>query len=119
MSADILRRAAAALREHAGTASPGPWRSVGGVVESQLPDGHGIVDGYNCETHPGRAAADADYIALLHPPVALALADWLDETANHITKFAAVAGLVRADDLTEVDNAALAAVRAILREETS
>jgi hypothetical protein len=116
MSADLLRRAAAKLREHTKAALPGPWEAI----ESSPEEAPGVWLARHADVGVDvDRDGDARYIALMHPPVALALADWLDETANHITEFAAVAGLVRAGDLTEVDNAALAVARAILREEES
>lgn len=50
-----------------------------------------------------RVRANADHIALLHPPVALALADWLDDEAAR--------GLGKPDNV-----AAYAVARAVLRE---
>ena len=80
MSADLLRRAAKAMREQAEAATPGPW-----VVD--LPDIHRAE-------HPGEWVADAgdgsrcvvnsEHIASWHPAVALAVADWLDYEAGEI-----------------------------------
>jgi hypothetical protein len=96
MSADLLRRAAKRLRGYGGML-PGaladrPWR----VVQS---DGENMdaVAACSDEVHadPENASRACDacwdmvtphwqaarYIALMHPPVALALADWLEDEA--------------------------------------
>lgn len=81
--AERLRAAAKRLREVAGAATPGPWEfqpwstyalPSGDCAESILlanasPDGEIVRELSN---------ADGDYIAMMHPPVALALADLLD-----------------------------------------
>ena len=108
----ILRRAASALRERAGNATPGPWeRSTHygyKIVSQTLTVGHvnppepirparlrAVIESTN--------AANAEYLALMHPPVALALADWLDDEAAR--------GLGKPDNV-----AAYAVARAVLRE---
>ncbi len=75
MSTDLLRRAAAALREHAGyRASSPPWVAhPDGLVW-----GTHVGDPVSASTEP----EDAEYIALVHPPVALALAGLLDSEAE-------------------------------------
>lgn len=109
-SAELLRRAAEALRATAGNdVTPAPW-SV--YFDASL-DEH-TVRGPNRATQIvgtfDDQDADAAYIALMHPPVALALADLLDTAA-----FVADGnGLV--DDDRYKDEGALA--RAILREES-
>lgn len=99
MPADLLRRAATRLRESALAATPGPW-GVGNdevIVRGLEVTGPGS---YTCigsvarvedesdrdlwsENNPEQYVEvdpidDANFIALVHPPVALALADWLD-----------------------------------------
>ena len=77
---DLLRQAAAKLRDHAEVATPGPWTAVGESL--QAPVGSALeVTGYN-----------ARYFALMHPPVALALANLLDEIAAHNEATAGTAG---------------------------
>lgn len=114
----ILRRAAKLLRERAGNATPGPWtssRTDAGARYSALvaptkhPDRRGACWDYDpayggCLVGESLVEADREYIALMHPPVALALADWLDDEA--------VRGLGRPDNL-----AAYAVARAVLRED--
>jgi hypothetical protein len=133
MSADLLRRAATRLRESALAATPGPW-----VVEQQfsVDDGvlYEVVSGTDRDAvrpvpfstvtedagYHSQAEADVSYAALVHPPVALALADWLD--------FAARASWARREaekqvgfqpgDLTShEEDLALAVARAVLRED--
>jgi hypothetical protein len=110
VTADLLRRAAAKLREHATPIQPcvpaGSWcpeyahaaiRHVERNVELDLdpcPD-HGDVHG-TFSRYAGR------YVALMHPPVALALADLLELAADRST-------LVPADAFEGV-------ARAVLRE---
>lgn len=102
---DELCAAATLLRERANAATPGPWRE-----EYSAASGPCVIDAesYNCldsvarMTHY-RASLDARYVALMHPPVALALADWLEDEA--------VRGLGRPDNV-----AAYAVARAVLRE---
>lgn len=70
MSADLLRRAAAKLRAAAIEAAPPPWVAH--------PDGLVWPPRMGDPVSGSTDQEDADYIALVHPPVALALADWLD-----------------------------------------
>ena len=89
MSADRLREAAAVLRERAEAATPGPWEADGGEIsqhwsrpEPWQPVASGEV-ACMAYCYGGSARGidrdeDAAYIAMMHPPVALALADWLD-----------------------------------------
>lgn len=96
-----IREAVRVLRERASAATPGPWRTVIDDSESQstvvrrccnpihpaedpdhvwqyddCPDDL-VVDAYR--------EATAMYIALMDPPVALALADWLDAHARDVS----------------------------------
>jgi len=93
-SADLLRRAAAKLREHAEAADWGPWevgpsfgardsrvyvRPVGGfdwIGATRIDDEPTKVMACQVSNMP-RFRENAAYIALMHPPVALALAEWL------------------------------------------
>lgn len=82
MTAARLREAAKVLRERAKAATPGPWWngvSLGNVVFSStgLDDDIAVTEGFG-------KRADAAYIALVHPLVGLALADWLDDEACRI-----------------------------------
>ena len=87
--AERLRAAATRLREVAGAAPPGPWRyaehgnPVDGPTEvwvtSPVSEEPMLAGGY--DSFSGYAAALA---AMMGPPVTLALADWLDETARWV-----------------------------------
>src|SRR5574337_1643963 len=77
MSAELLRRAATILRERAATVDPGPWERGDNV--------HGVVvrAGSNWPTGDDDAVTGTDgyaiagWVAMMHPGVGLALADWL------------------------------------------
>lgn len=126
MAAELLRRAATALREHAERAAAGPWNaspvdSPDGLVTSAVysfahPTGttESEVVGAARKARGGgiRNAHNARYIALMHPPVALALADSLDAEAGWLDTEAVRSGSV---PLT-TPSATFALARAILRE---
>lgn len=85
MSSDLLRRAATKLREHANRAPEGPWVSLDGgdrlvalrENREDWPNGFRyLVD------EPIPDPSIAEYFALMHPPVALALADVLEQGAG-------------------------------------
>lgn len=104
----ILRRAASVLRERAGNATPGPWEHVIERAHLRHHDRSRIAGierfrEYRNDVDLGADHDTAAYIAMMHPPVALALADWLDDEA--------VRGLGRPDNV-----AAYAVARAVLRE---
>lgn len=89
MSAERLREAARVLRERAGFATPGPWEfqpwstyalPSGDYAESILMSAHAF-DGEITRDLPDH---DGDYIATMHPGVALAIAAWLEATAEVI-----------------------------------
>lgn len=133
MSADLLLRAAAKLREGVRAASDGPWTAS--CVWS--PDSHATSAVYSLAYPTGTAsseivpsvrkgkggikkAGDANYFALMHPPVALALADWLDIAAKSIeariiaeTHVGVPDGTIKTSD----EDAAIAVARAVLRED--
>lgn len=91
MSAQRLREAATKLREAAEAATPGPWRSgkSGDIDAGQFDTviGRGPVEcmaycyGGSSTIEGDRLDEDRAYIALMAPPVALALADLLEEVA--------------------------------------
>jgi len=115
MSSELLRRAAAKLREHANAASPGPWTIDGDIQAVKASNGVTIAYDDEGEMDDGR------YIALMHPPVALALAELLDHLADDLSDAGnrvEVGGLARNEyDTIRFDwTAALLLARAILRE---
>lgn len=104
MSADLLKRAAKVLRVYAEAATPGPWSHVDNADPAGQPLskegvpstfmgcgsvitlGEGVEGGDiaapNGDLYPRSGYSPGDdmaYIALMHPPVALALADWLED----------------------------------------
>lgn len=113
MSADQLRRAAEKLRKRAdwfGTSSPWKVEYPSSGYPQRIVDDTGVLYG---ETYDGVRgmpweAGTAEYVVLVHPPVALALADLLDDEAENV------------DDDGElycVSGATLAVARAVLRED--
>lgn len=116
MSGDMLRRAAEMLREHAEKAqNQRPWcpdytwsavRHVQRNCDFIGCGKHGVDKDGECWSFD---MYDGRYVALMHPPVALALADWLDyEARDAELDLGSLAGR----DL------AFAVARAILREES-
>lgn len=94
MTAARLREAAKVLRERAGSATPGPWVAVAGALGDPAdgPDHMRVLQAPHKDAVTALArldydrygGADAVYIALVHPLVGLALADWLDDEACRI-----------------------------------
>lgn len=77
MSAEDLRAAARLLRERAREATVGPWTPADDGLVWAEPPGDPVCGAEQQD--------DADYIALMHPPVALALARALDAMATDCT----------------------------------
>jgi hypothetical protein len=81
---DVLRQAAARMRERAEAATPGPW--VGefsgktGPVVMDAESRNALDHLAQCKHY--RAQFDAEHIASWHPAVALAVADWLEREAD-------------------------------------
>ena len=96
--AERLRAAATRLREVSGAATPGPWEACEGD-----PNAFGFRPSVIFMAERGHDAAeiensgDAAYIAMMHPPVALALADWLTKEATLSEGFTPRAALAVAD----------------------
>lgn len=99
MSAELLRRAAAEMRKKAETATPGDWNPWGHAEpeegcrcmscyepswswEIDKIDGPDCLNSSDCLHVMHIKYEDADYISSWHPAVAMAVADWLDETAD-------------------------------------
>ena len=93
MLADTLKRAVATLREHAERTDQAPADLDWNVDSTGLyMDGSAYYSLRPRRNHPTVWRGDArsgtpEYIALMHPPVALALADWLDETAEIVAGY--------------------------------
>ena len=103
MSAERLREAAKVLRQRAGAATPPADPQPGGWMGSSVdgttwlfggPAEHGyrtttiMHTDESCDECYGPDGDDMDYIATMHPGVALALADWLDDTAGEVESYA-------------------------------
>lgn len=82
MSADRLRAAASKLRGVAEAATPGRWFHCYTASNRHWVEGPGDYNGYDETLATGTSGEDATYIALMSPPVALTLADWLDWFAD-------------------------------------
>ena len=75
-----LRRAAEMLRTRASAATPGPW-----LATREAGMGNIVIAGREWVCEVGDQEGDvetATYITTMSPPVALALAVWLDYTAS-------------------------------------
>ncbi|MGW4648075.1 hypothetical protein [Kitasatospora sp. NPDC004289] len=91
--AQTLRAAAKKLRQQADGVTAGPWTHDPDVVWNAHPHfnrefvgapaeyGNAIVASTGTPEDP-QALVDADWIALMHPGVGTALADWLDSAAE-------------------------------------
>lgn len=114
MSADLLRRAAAKLREHAERAPEGPWVSLddGDRLVALRPNSTFEKGFRYLVDEPIEDSSIAEYFALMHPPVALALAEVLLAAAANFA--AAERDGYEFEDSETLPIIALA--RAILRE---
>ena len=130
MSADLLRRAAALMRERAKAASPAPWwvhdandcdvwwgdQAAVRAVDQDARALRPLMTDAEVEATWDRAstvigndvdrAEDAEHIASWHPAVALAVADWLEADAT----------IIERHDLDVTVSQALAVARAYLGE---
>lgn len=89
MSAARLRGAAKVLRERAKEARAGKWTTTGAEVLAERTWGYATV----ATTRGNSATVEGDvsnalFIATMHPGVALALADWLDDAAIYVEEAA-------------------------------
>ncbi|MGV0098292.1 hypothetical protein [Streptomyces californicus] len=102
--ADQLRAAAVLLREAAGHATPGPWRThdthlggVGGHTATVLTDRPNLNDteliawlptmSHEPWDEARNSWRNAGWMALMHPGVGLALAAWLERAAEHVMTY--------------------------------
>lgn len=108
MDADLLRRAARRLRETSGDADTWTWLTATAkavtAISDRDPDVHQSRNGRSPEL------AVSDHLAVFSPLVGVALADWLDLTAERVEK------RQWRDDGPMVDRA-LAVARAITLED--
>ncbi|WP_353707643.1 hypothetical protein ABRQ22_17430 [Cellulosimicrobium sp. ES-005] len=89
MTADLLRRAAAKIRETAKAAdreAPAPWRADPPYSPSPRPaDTYDVLDhdSFDVANQVSITSPEAEHIALWSPDVAELVADWLDDIARH------------------------------------
>lgn len=81
MSAEVLRRAAALMRERAEAATPGPWTCFGDHLVWPSEKGPAANDPILAMVGPDHDDS-SEHIASWHPAVALAVADWLTYVAD-------------------------------------
>ncbi|ACX71171.1 hypothetical protein pZL12.94 [Streptomyces phage ZL12] len=127
--ADLLRAAAELLREAAGHATPGPWRThdthlggVGGHTATVLTDRPNLNDTELIAWLPTMSHEpwdearnvwrNAGWMALMHPGVGLALAAWLESAAERL-------GDTEASLATLLDPPALAVAQQLLGTSTA
>lgn len=95
MTEATLRQAATRMRARALEATPGPWdewhMADDGRAEVFVPNGTmdtetvlEFKDYSDCEECVRPTSADLVYITWMHPLVALAVADWLEATADRV-----------------------------------
>jgi hypothetical protein len=120
MGADLLRRAADKLRKAVDGRTAGEWFPV--ITDSESSTGVGICQDHapsgvdpgwvcdECHVVETYSEALADYIALMHPPVGLALADAMDAVARVVRYNEHSVARVGYGEL-------IAAARAVLRED--
>lgn len=88
MAGELLREAAAAMRERAQAATPGPWEPYENIhAETAAVEvgrgGFGVV-ALPATGRPDYGKANIEHVASWHPSVALAVADWLDHEASYV-----------------------------------
>lgn len=109
MSSDLLRRAAKTLREVSASCEPGDWTAELGDTGSAWVN----LPAYTHAWGMHGFAEEARHVVLMHPPVALALAEALDSWAEVVDGVDKMLGHIPDDAYP--DEFALA--RAILREQ--
>lgn len=96
MSAEVLRRAAALMRERARAATSGPWESIpaGAWTGRVFGDDDEMVAKTSTETPDNHG--NAEHIASWHPAVAFAVADLLIEASVDWPEHPAALAVARA-----------------------
>ena len=84
MSAAVLRQAAAALRERADDATPGPWSSGGNAVRVGREAIALTYTPFDRATDHDQKRKDAAYIAAVHPWIGQEIAVLLDQIAERV-----------------------------------
>jgi len=83
-AAEILREAAALMRSRAEAASKGPWTAVDAANATAIWREGSANPGWPLVFDPELTMEDAEHIASWHPAVALAVANWLEATADEV-----------------------------------
>ena len=83
--AKTMAAAAHRLRELAEAAGSGPWKAIPDVMIGGWAVAHESADAGGPYLADFTRAEHAYWIAMMHPGVGLALADWLDATAGEMT----------------------------------
>lgn len=95
MNRELLHRAADVLRHAAREAESGPWGAELTGNGSAWVNLEYVNHAFTFHGFPD----SADYVALVHPPVAAAVADWLDAEAQlyapNISAFAVARAILR------------------------
>lgn len=130
MSADLLRRAAAKIRETAKGAHPGPWlhEPEAGDLEILGPKREVLVTavrpalgwsprGNNLYKGPNGREYTADHIAMWSPDVAELVAAWLEHSAFTWDASEAAKNPMKGDDLASWFHHETALARRILGEQ--
>ena len=95
--AEIIRRAAKLMRERVAELPPLPWKAEGRDVlatqDYEADEARGWLPDWGCAFNVAVCARqdEAEHVAAWSPPVALALADWLDEAADAYETFSGAA----------------------------
>ena len=115
MSAEVLREAAALMRERAEAATGDAAWAVEVAKTNGIPNMVITADTSMvvADTYDKPGQADAEHIASWHPAVALAVADWLDATAAE-NNSPEDSGLGFLNFITADSHAALAVARTYL-----
>lgn len=88
MTADLLRRAAALMRERAAGSLDGPWiwqmdEDSGEQYVTAGPNGRDVAT----VNEWSQGLMDGAHIASWHPAVALAVADWIDDVHANLSTY--------------------------------
>lgn len=116
MSAEVLREAAALMRERAEAATPGPWEHLGDHLVWPSDMGPAANDPILAMVGDAHAESAA-HIASWHPSVTLAVADLLEAEAA-AQEFDTGVGLSESEAASGIGTFALAVARAYLGSES-
>jgi hypothetical protein len=98
---DLLRRAAALMRERANAARPSPWQTdvdEGHETRDVVTDARSVAVCQTINYGNGDGLQNARHIASWHPFMAHEIADWLDVVAHDVSRPGFDAGWMRVYD---------------------